>query len=355
MRTTAQALGLAALLAPSASADVQDWFAEVGTGTGARYADPAPVTNSNVDIGVYGGTVAATYEILVNGDNHNGGAGPAVGGSSVLIGVRNTFVGDQSGAKFEQWFSTAQYGVTAFGVVDLFGPANQTGVDLHLVFVCDIAQDTTTIYENGVMIGTVPHGFALEGMVGIGQVHDPAGGDSDILFGTIYGVAVYDEALPATEIAAHSDAFFEPGNLGTNYCTDVAVANSSGQIGVMSAMGSRVVADADFTLVAEQLPTTAFGFFLVSETPNLIANPGGSQGNLCLGGAIGRFVGPGQISNSGPTGTITLALDLGQIPQPNGFVAIQPADVWYFQAWHRDFVGGAATSNFTDGLEVTFE
>ena len=355
MHVSPRALGLAVLLVPSAHADVQAWFAEVGVGTASRYADPNPVTNSNVDIGMYGGTTGATYEILVTAENHNGGGGPASTGSSALIGVRNTFVGDQSGAKFEQWFSSAQYGVTSFGVVDLYGAANQTGVDLHLTFVCDLAANTCAVYENGTMVSSLAHGFALEGVVGIGQVHDPAGGDSDILFGTIYGVAVYDEMLPPAEIAAHSAAFFAPGNLGTNYCTATAVPNSSGQIGVMSAMGSRVVADRDFTLVAEQLPTTSFGFFLTSMTSSFVANPGGSQGNLCVGGAIGRFVGPGQIMNSGQTGAISLDVDLAMLPTPTGFVLAQPAETWFFQAWHRDSAGGSPTSNFTDGLEVTFE
>jgi hypothetical protein len=34
---------------------------------------------------------------------------------------------------------------------------------------------------------------------------------------------------------------------------------------------------------------------------------------------------------------------------------VVPGETWYFQAWHRDLVGGTATTNFTDGLEVTFQ
>ena len=79
-----------------------------------------------------------------------------------------------------------------------------------------------------------------------------------------------------------------------------------------------------------------------------------SQGVLCLGGAIGRYVGPGEILNSGSGGSFSLQLDLGQTPSPTGFVSIQAGETWNFTAWHRDAVGGTTTSNFTDGLEVVF-
>ncbi len=143
------------------------------------------------------------------------------------------------------------------------------------------------------------------------------------------------------------------GSFGLNFCGP-AVPNSTGQSGTMSASGSLTVASNDLTISASELPANSFAFFLTSTGQNTVAQPGGSQGVLCLGGAIGRYVGPGQILNSGPAGTVSLALDLTQLPQPTGFVAVQPGETWNFQAWFRDSVGGSATSNFTDGLEVTF-
>ena len=86
-----------------------------------------------------------------------------------------------------------------------------------------------------------------------------------------------------------------------------------------------------------------------------IAMPGGSQGNLCLGGQIGRYVGPGQIQNSGTAGEISLLLALGATPTPSGLVAVQPGETWNFQCWFRDAVGGQATSNFTNGVEIVFQ
>jgi len=142
-------------------------------------------------------------------------------------------------------------------------------------------------------------------------------------------------------------------SLGSNYCSP-AVVNSTGNPGSISAEGSPSVAANNVTLTVSDLPANAFGFFLTSETTANVANPGGSQGNLCLGGAIGRFVGPGQIKNSGTGGTFSLTLDLTQQPSPTGFISIQPGESWNFQAWHRDAVGGTVTSNFTDGLTISF-
>ena len=76
--------------------------------------------------------------------------------------------------------------------------------------------------------------------------------------------------------------------------------------------------------------------------------------NTSLGGSIGRYVGVGQIRNSGGTGSFAIRLDLNQIPQPNGFVAAQPGETWNFQAWYRDSIGGTATSNFSNGRTLTF-
>jgi len=110
------------------------------------------------------------------------------------------------------------------------------------------------------------------------------------------------------------------GTLGTNYC--MANVNSTGSTADISAEGSLTVADNDLTLTATNLPPLGFGFFIVSQTEGFVPGPGGSSGNFCLGGSVGRYVGPGQIQNSGSLGQIDLPIDLTQIPQPNGFVSV---------------------------------
>jgi len=145
-----------------------------------------------------------------------------------------------------------------------------------------------------------------------------------------------------------------PSNPGTSYCGP-APLNSTGASSVISASGSAVASLNLLTLRAQNLPNNAFGFFLTSATAGFVANPGGSVGNLCLGGAIGRYVGPGQIKNTGATGAFELALNLTQTPTPTGFVTIMAGDTRRFQGWHRDAVSGVAVSNFTDGLEIVFQ
>lgn len=138
--------------------------------------------------------------------------------------------------------------------------------------------------------------------------------------------------------------------LGASTCT--ANPNSRGLRGIQTVLGSNLVVQNDITLVASRLPLNSFGYFLASRTPGFVANAGGSQGNLCLGGAVGRF--NSAIFNSGASGSGTLRLDLQQVPSPTGPVGVLPGETWHFQTWHRDTFAGGATSNFTDAVSVTF-
>lgn len=138
--------------------------------------------------------------------------------------------------------------------------------------------------------------------------------------------------------------------VGTAYCA--AATNSTGQAATITGLGSPFRLSNDLVLQAARLPLNASVFFIVSRTPGLTAHPGGSNGDLCLSGAIGRFVGPGQVLNAGATGVAQLAIDLGSIPQPNGLISGRPGETWHFQAWYRDSVTGVPTSNFSNGLAV---
>lgn len=141
--------------------------------------------------------------------------------------------------------------------------------------------------------------------------------------------------------------------IGAAYCTP-AVANSSGSPGALIAFGSDSVSEFDLTLDARQLPQGTFGYFVTSLAQGFAANPGGSQGHLCLSGSIGRYRGAGQVLNSGLNGAFSLALDLTAMPQPLGSVAAQAGETWNFQAWYRD-ANPMVTSNFTDAVAVTLQ
>lgn len=143
-------------------------------------------------------------------------------------------------------------------------------------------------------------------------------------------------------------------SLGTAYCTP-AVANSTGQPGVIGALGSSDPGQNQFTLTASDLPFGGFGFFLVSATQDLVSSVPNSAGSLCLGGAIGRFNRPFEVQAIDSAGMIFLEVDLTSMPSPSGDFAVLPGQTWNFQAWYRDLNGPTGTlSNFSDALEVQF-
>ena len=141
------------------------------------------------------------------------------------------------------------------------------------------------------------------------------------------------------------------GPIGTNFCQ--ANNNSTGVPGAMSAEGSTIASVNDVTLTASSLPINQFGIFVVGATAGFVPNGGGtSNGNICIGGVVGRYNQMGQILSTGAGGTFSLRINLPTIPQGNGNVQTMAGDSWFFQAWHRSGVG--LGSNFTDGLEINF-
>ena len=169
------------------------------------------------------------------------------------------------------------------------------------------------------------------------------------------GLADVFTSLGATNFTLFDNLVVEEvgGAIGVNYCN--ANVNSTGASGRIGASGSNVASNNNLTLLADRLPNNSFGFFLTSQSQGFIQNPGGSAGNLCLSGGIGRYVGAGQIKTSGTAGAFSLALDLTQTPQPTGTTAVVAGQTWNFTTWYRDVVGGSATSNFTDGFSVAFQ
>ena len=139
-------------------------------------------------------------------------------------------------------------------------------------------------------------------------------------------------------------------DIGTNYCT--ANVNSTGSAASMSASGSTVIQLDQLVLETSNLPTNSVGYFIASLDQGFTANPGGSSGNLCLGGTIGRGMGDQVVS----TGSGSVATPMGLALPFNLTGGIAPGDSWNFQLWFRDNDGmGGVTSNFSDGYTVTFQ
>ena len=222
-------------------------------------------------------------------------------------------------------------GVSALTATSAFRPLTSTGLVQGTV----VAEwnDGSILVAQGAMPNRIDLGLYPPSSACSGAFWD-ASGDGDIL------------------IANALLAVAGGGPPGTNYC--MANANQTGQVAVMAASGSNFAASNDLTLSASSLPPLAFAFFITSQDQTFVMNPAGSEGNLCIGGAIGRFVGPGQVQQADMSGGVQLTVNLTAIPQPLGFITVQPGDTWNFQAWHRDSAAGVSTSNFTDGYSITF-
>ena len=143
----------------------------------------------------------------------------------------------------------------------------------------------------------------------------------------------------------------ESTGIGTEIC--VGENNSTGVGADLKLTGSDVAADNDLTVTVNSLPMNSMGYAVTSTETNFVMHPGGSMGNLCVGGSIGRFV--GGIFDSGMTGSIAANVDWTDVPQPTGNVMAMAGETWNFQTWFRDAVMGSATSNFSDGLSVTVQ
>ncbi len=59
--------------------------------------------------------------------------------------------------------------------------------------------------------------------------------------------------------------------------------------------------------------------------------------------------------SSGPDGSISLTVDPQNLSTATGTTAAMAGQIWNFQAWHRDSVGGSPTSNFTNAVTILFE
>jgi len=138
-----------------------------------------------------------------------------------------------------------------------------------------------------------------------------------------------------------------PAPVGTRYCSP-AVVNSTGEFALIHALGSDVASDNTLTLMAHRMPLNKFGYFLNGPTQGLVSNPGGSSGNLCLTGAIGRH--SSAVFNTGSLGSGILDLDLSNLPFPGGGHTIVSGETWNWTTWYRD----TGTSNFSDAISVLF-
>ncbi len=181
-----------------------------------------------------------------------------------------------------------------------------------------------------------------------GGIISPLYNDVGVFFGSSYSGGTGAARFNHVELRYQDD-------ISTTYCSP-ASQNSTGSAAELTATGSVFVASKLLTLKASNLPQNQIGIFLNSQGQGLVVNPGGSQGNLCLGGAsaIGRHNRPHEFGSSGSAGEIELSVDWNDLPGPNGLQIATAGQTWNFQCWYRDQNPGS-TSNFSDAVSLTLQ
>jgi len=305
--------------------------------------------------------------------NATSGAGPCPLFNRQSAGNRSGWIWFQR-APGAGWNFAMYSGVGSSIGINLTGGTATAFTLNHLVATWDGV--TATLYHNGNVVGSGSGPFAANQAGVTLSVGGYDNGENGYQ-GVVDDLAIYDVALSASEVDAlytlgastqpnlHGMTVINGGallywrnlaaeSIGARYCNP-SVSNSLGFRAALDANGARAAAANDVTLIATLLPTNIFGFFLGSQTQGLVGQPGGSEGVLCLGGLIGRYVAPTQIKNSGAGGSFELVLDLNQTPAGPVFAAIAAGETWNFQAWYRDSTGGLPSSNFSDAVSITFE
>jgi hypothetical protein len=158
-----------------------------------------------------------------------------------------------------------------------------------------------------------------------------------------------------------------PGVVGVPFC-DPATLNSTGAPAVLAgSFGTGV--GSDLHLEATDGPPTQIGYFLAGNEAT--AGISVSNGLLCLvgtgtsnlyrynvsGGAsnsIGIFDAAGVLQNVVSTSLVGSGFDVPATIPDSPPITIMAGDTWHFQCWFRDTAAAVGSSNFTNGLSVTF-
>ncbi|MEO2162075.1 MAG: LamG domain-containing protein [bacterium] len=269
--------------------------------------------------------------------------------ADTLTGIQRFFGNDGSWT----WGITgSSMRFTTRGILDYDLPASLSiGTWHHVAVVFDASYDCT-FYLDGLPIGGVSGSKGANPALDFWHIANKDPGPPEWFNGVLDDIQIYKGVLTDADVLYLYD---NPGQIlssavGTNYCGP-ANKHSGGAGGVMSGWGSGQVAQNNLSLTASSLPAGEWGYFVTSQTQGFQPFPGGSQGNLCLGGKMGRFV--KQLSATGTAGTVTVSPDLSSFPMGPP-VSVQPGETWNFQFWFTDS-NPAPTSNFTDGLSVMFQ
>ena len=281
-------------------------------------------------IGSGGSTQVINCTIVDNNATANTVGGLLRSGSSVL--VRNTVLWGNQGPGGAQNSANQMTGGTSATYCIVEGGFSGTG---------NLSSDP--VFTNG-----AGGDFTL----GSGSPGIDAGNNASVP-GTITldlaGNSRFDDVSSVPDTGAGSGSIVDigayevQGSIGVVDTSCPPIPNSTGFPASVSGNGSLVISNNQVQLNALHLPTSQFGYFVMSRTT---ANAPVGSGRLCLGAPLYRF--NTSVLNSGASGTMSFSPDLTALPQSQVFL---PGETWSFQLWFRD----GTTSNFTNGLGFTWQ
>lgn len=141
------------------------------------------------------------------------------------------------------------------------------------------------------------------------------------------------------------------GNVGIQYCYSGDMTGA-GEFSTLRGSGSGVLGANNLTIDALGLMPGSVALFLAADGFAMIPPGSGTLGNICVGGAVGRY--NAQVATADASGQIAFPVDLTNLPTPSGtLISATVGSTWYFQALHSDRLpSGVPIRHFTPGLAV---
>ncbi len=137
---------------------------------------------------------------------------------------------------------------------------------------------------------------------------------------------------------------------GSRYCSP-NVPTSLGCPATILLQGSEFVSENRLVVTMLGVPQGAYGLMIAARQPSFFPAAGINDGNLCLGGGVGRRLGrTHSYWFAGADNVIHQVFDTSYSPFGPS-IPLNAGETWFFQGWFRD----GAASNMTDAMRIFFQ
>ncbi|MBL4770290.1 MAG: hypothetical protein JKY61_03925 [Planctomycetes bacterium] len=201
----------------------------------------------------------------------------------------------------------------------------------------------------------------------VGEPNDTSGNGGPEDYAEMFGSGEWNDA-DLNHLATNAFIVeWESGGVGVPFCNPNGDNSTGGPATLTGSTGSGVGSDLHLE-VTGGVPGQLAYFLAGNEATMGIPV---SNGHFCLVGtstaqffrfnvggtdmnSIGGFDASGTMINAVGTSTTGFGYDVPQTIPAGVPIPILAGDTWHFQAWYRDTPAGVGSSNFTNGLSVTF-